>query len=557
MKKLILCVILIPIIVNVNGQLRQFYKVDYSGSASWNNNLVEITHVITGNEGSNVLQVEFRFWEPFSYGSTGDHNIQGIPNFYVTPSPDNIISDGNRKTYIWDNINMPEFTITKSFWANTDVNLGPGFYYHDIYPVSSVPNEYLVATDSIQADHWSIESMALNLTSNISDNKIYDAVTEIAKFIVSEIKYKTGGGTPQDAVSVLDSHEGDCKGQSQLMVAMLRSLGIPAAVVGGYMLRNPYNLPLPPGNDPISAGGNQGRHAIIQVYYPSVNKWVQGDPQGFVHFYDQNFVVNTKNSPDDITHTWMHPICGDGCDVQQTWTSGQFSWTTNNYQYKDHSVFYGNKMEDGNLLVSAYKYDPVTGIGDKITIEDPPGGLPDNTYAFFLDDELSFYGNFHSASGATLKMCYWSIDLYHSAGEFELLAGQSLELWQPTTPTSIPAYNWANWIESDDIYGKVKVLCELSDGDFVYDDHHIRLTNECAPTLFENQTVNSNQTVDYCHTVLRDIVVNGATLTIISEKAVVEDNVTVQNGAKLIINANQVQIDKNFEVEIGSELIIE
>ncbi len=78
----------------------------------------------------------------------------------------------------------------------------------------------------------------------------------------------------------------------------------------------------------------------------------------------------------------------------------------------------------------------------------------------------------------------------------------------------------------------------------------------CQPKYFENQTVQSDKTINYCHTVLRNVVVSGATLIINSDKAVIEDNVTVQDGAKLIINADNVRIDKNFETELGSKLVI-
>ena len=372
MKKLVLCVILMLIFINVNGQLPTFYKIDYTGSAS--GNYINADQIMTiDGYGGNVQWFEISFWEPRSFGSVLDHNRQIVSNYYVYPSTDDISSDGYRKTYLYNNINKLTFIHRLSIWADTYVDLGQGFYYTDTYPVSGVPYEYLAATDSIQADHWSIESMALNLTTNISDNKIYDAVTEIAKFIKSEVKYKTGGGTLQDAVSVLNSFEGDCRGQSNLMVAMLRSLGIPAVVAEGYMLGEHYNLPLPPGNDPIAMGGSQGPHGIYEVYYPSVDKWVQSDPQTFLHFNDQNFIKTNANTDESMAHVSMRYYCGPGiyCGREETYDS-DFGSTTNNYQYKDHSVFYGNNLEDGNTLISAYKYEFTTGIGDKITIEDPP-----------------------------------------------------------------------------------------------------------------------------------------------------------------------------------------
>ncbi len=560
MKKYLLYTVLMTIIVQVYGQPKQYIKIDYSGNASGNNIQMEIEHVFSAQ---NITSLEISIWQPFNYGHDNQHNSQTIQNFSVHPTPDHTYSDGNRKTYIYGDINAPNFTFRKTYNAETNVNLGAGFYSHDTYPVTSVPEEYLMATDSIQADNEDILMLALVLTMELSENRIHDAVTELAKFMRSEISYRAAG--PQNAAYVLNKGSGNCRGQTNLMVAMLRSLGIPTRYVSGVVLNDePFSLPSLPGNDPITIGDPNsmpGRHAIYEVYYPSIGQWVQGDPQHWVHFYHQNFIKGSDNPPDDINSIQVLYNATGEWTWQRTKTS-TFGSITNNYQYVDFEVFTGSGIDDGNLLFSVYADDTPIGVGDYITIEDPPEGapFPDNTYEFYLGDELSFYANFYSYSGNTyLVGCDWSIDLYHSEGEFELLSGYALEIWQPTTPYSIPDYEWARWPDSDEILGKVKVLCLLNDGDYVYDDHPIKLNDECIPEFFTNQNVWYNTTINHCHTVVRNVTVRGnfsPTLTINSEKVVIEDNVTVQNGAKLIINADNVRIDKNFEAELGSELVI-
>ena len=558
MKKILLYILFMLVIIKVNGQT--YYKLDYSGNASGNNIQMEVDHIFSA---TNIKRLEFRIYEPLSYAYDNLHNSQTIQNFSVHPAPDITYSDGNRKTYIYDDINTPNFTFRKTYNATTNVNLGLGFYSHDTYPVTSVPAEYLMATDSIQADNVNIVMLAQQLTSNLSENRIHDAVTEIAKYIVSYISGREEQ-KDQDAVSVLNKGSGNCRGQTNLMVAMLRSLGIPARNVGGLLLNEPFLLPVMPGNNPITRGASgPGRHAVYEVYYPSLGKWVQGEPQGYVHFNHQNF-IKTSYPPDNINaFELLYQATGEL--TRLTNIKSTFGSTTNNYKYEDYEVFTGPPTTEGNLLISVYNNDIGTGVGDYIVIQDPPENapFPANTYDFYLDDELSFYFHFYSYSGSTYYTeCDWTIDLYHSEGEFELLSGNSLEIWQPMTPYSIPDFEWAKWPDSDEIVGKVKALCLLNDGDFVYDDHAIRLKNECKPYFITDQILSYNSIFNECHLVLRNVEIRkrrrtSPSITINAEKAVLEDNVAVHSDSKLQINANYLQIDKNFEVQLGGELIIE
>jgi hypothetical protein len=69
---------------------------------------------------------------------------------------------------------------------------------------------------------------------------VQEAVTVIFNWIVDTFTYDAGRGTPQDGRSVFYSKRGSCVGYTNLAIAMLRSLGIPARYAHGY---------LPPGYD--------------------------------------------------------------------------------------------------------------------------------------------------------------------------------------------------------------------------------------------------------------------------------------------------------------------
>jgi len=117
---------------------------------------------------------------------------------------------------------------------------------------------------------------------------VQEAVTSIFNWIVDNFTYDAGRGTPQDGRSVFYSKRGSCVGYTNLSIAMLRSLGIPARYAHGY---------LPPGYDwgiskkywgvQISGGGY---HAWVEVYYPDVG-WCFSDLLHSKNFVDPFHVL--------------------------------------------------------------------------------------------------------------------------------------------------------------------------------------------------------------------------------------------------------------------------
>jgi hypothetical protein len=113
-------------------------------------------------------------------------------------------------------------------------------------------------------------------------------VTVIFNWIVDNFIYDAGRNTPQDGRSVFYSKRGSCVGYTNLSIAMLRSLGIPARYAHGY---------LPPGYDwgiskkywgvQISGGGY---HAWVEVYYPDVG-WCFSDLLHSKNFVDPFHVL--------------------------------------------------------------------------------------------------------------------------------------------------------------------------------------------------------------------------------------------------------------------------
>lgn len=112
------------------------------------------------------------------------------------------------------------------------------------------------------------------------------AVKALMSKIFTEFKFApeaTHIGTP--LIEVLEKKRGVCQDFAHVMLACLRSLGIPARYVSGYLLTNP-----PEGQARLI--GADASHAWIAVYCPVLG-WVDFDPTN-------NVIPNTEH----ITVAW-------------------------------------------------------------------------------------------------------------------------------------------------------------------------------------------------------------------------------------------------------------
>jgi hypothetical protein len=139
---------------------------------------------------------------------------------------------------------------------------------------------FLIPEKDIPVTEGAIGSQAKQLTQNAQT--VQEAVAAIFHWIVDNHTYDAGPNTPQDGRSVFYSKRGSCVGYTNLAIAMLRAINIPARYAHGY---------LPPGYDwgiskkywgvQISGGGY---HGWVEIYYPDVG-WVFSDL-----LHSQNFV---------------------------------------------------------------------------------------------------------------------------------------------------------------------------------------------------------------------------------------------------------------------------
>jgi transglutaminase-like putative cysteine protease len=100
---------------------------------------------------------------------------------------------------------------------------------------------------------------------------LLDAVTSLCSRIHADFAYAPGSTSVATPLSeVFDQREGVCQDFAHVGIACLRSIGLPARYVSGYLETNP-----PPGRPKLS--GVDGSHAWLSVLVPDAG-WLDVDP---------------------------------------------------------------------------------------------------------------------------------------------------------------------------------------------------------------------------------------------------------------------------------------
>lgn len=135
---------------------------------------------------------------------------------------------------------------------------------------NSISEKYLNKTDLVQVG----DKELLTLLSQIKldrNSDLIEAVTQIYTYVSKDIK-TTGFSGKTDALTALRLREASCNGKSRLMVGLLRTLGIPARLVGGIIL---------------NSGKKTVSHQWLEVLIG--NQWVTMDPT------NKHFAETPKN----------------------------------------------------------------------------------------------------------------------------------------------------------------------------------------------------------------------------------------------------------------------
>ncbi|HEY9060459.1 MAG TPA: transglutaminase domain-containing protein [Pseudobacteroides sp.] len=143
-----------------------------------------------------------------------------------------------------------------------------------------------------------------NLAKSITDNKSnrYDKVKSIERYLSKNYKYTlTPDDTPtgRDFVDyfLFDLKKGYCTYYATSMVVMLRTLGIPARYVEGYIVTSGSKK-----GDEYQIT-NEKAHAWVEAYFEGFG-WIKFEPTAA---YASNDPQNNRNSSDDDSRTGSRP----------------------------------------------------------------------------------------------------------------------------------------------------------------------------------------------------------------------------------------------------------
>ncbi len=489
-------------------------------------------------------------------------------SFTETNSTD---SWGNSKSLI--NMTLPssmsynDFTLTLSYSLGTKSDISTVFNPSIGFPLlsSDVWNQkllgYLDPTTNIESNSTEIVSMASNIVNGATNLK--SAVELLASWIAANIKYQA---TSTTALQTFRNKYGNCQGQSCLMIAFCRSLGIPARIDCGDFFRYQMTLPVDsrgstitedPGTNGTFSNQTVG-HAIYEVYYPSIG-WVRGDPaMTTLNFGWPTFLKYASVTDPDIANKRTFSFSAPAGSNLNFSSAQSFSTTvsgfTSSFTYSSTKMISGT--QNNAYIFEPYDNGTKTGFNDKVTIEDAKTGtswtfgqVPLNTYSMTACAPANFYAKFVSE---TTPLTYstsfdWSIVLYHSGGEYVYAQQNGIMtntytpnddgegcFWQPTIGI-LPAYNWA-YDPSGNIYGKVTVTVHINDGDTKYYETSIGVSPR-----------NDIQNITYT----TDTTVNGC-----AELNLTNVNITGTPTVTFNTNGLGMTINGPFEAPLGSTLII-
>lgn len=124
-------------------------------------------------------------------------------------------------------------------------------------------SEFLFTSPFINLRPEFVEFARVNFTSGRS---ILEAAIGLTQRIYSEFQYSsksTDIGTP--AIEALNKREGVCQDFAHILISTLRSIGLPAKYLSGYILTTP-----PPGQTRLIGG--DASHAWASIYIPSIDE---------------------------------------------------------------------------------------------------------------------------------------------------------------------------------------------------------------------------------------------------------------------------------------------
>lgn len=259
----------------------------------------------TVNKGT-VSSFSFRFALPATFRSrTVNQSIEGLEaSLTPRPSSSTVETDrfGNRfQKVTWENVNQ-DIRVKLDYTATIHTEL-TALNSKASFPLGGQADSegiYLKTSEMVQSNSPEIARLARQLTSGAKSE--YEAVMSVTNWVADNIKY-TFNPPQYDASYTLATRSGNCQNFAHLSIALLRSVGIPARIVGGITLKDSWKVPIDARNSIVQSMG-QGGHAWLEVWFPDLG-WLPYDPQQSKQFTSTRHIKQSHGIDSrDINDTW-------------------------------------------------------------------------------------------------------------------------------------------------------------------------------------------------------------------------------------------------------------
>ncbi|GAA4232029.1 transglutaminase family protein [Postechiella marina] len=220
----------------------------------------------------------------------------------ITPNPSSLHEDSdffkNSITRFSIQQQHKELIVTAKSLVERNYGLQPDIYTSKACQETTL-NDALAALKTLDAEVLDVRQFVLDsvLINKISDDihqyaiksfkpdrSVFEAANELMERIFNEFKFDPKFSTVATPIDeVMKEKKGVCQDFAQIAIACIRSVGLPARYVSGYI----ETLP-PPGKEKLV--GTDASHAWFSVYIPSFG-WVDFDPTNNQIPKDQHIIV--------------------------------------------------------------------------------------------------------------------------------------------------------------------------------------------------------------------------------------------------------------------------
>jgi transglutaminase-like putative cysteine protease len=198
--------------------------------------------------------------------------------------------------------------------TDTDDEIDASVRYPFAYSAEDMPD----LLRSIERHHpdpdGALEAWARRFTHAGRPTRVLGMLAEMTRAIREQFTYgvRLRGG-PQTPIETLELGTGSCRDLAMLMIEAVRSLGLAARFVSGYI----YSPSAPHGDEPRRGGGHT--HAWVRVYLPSCG-WVEFDPTNGIVGNNDLIRVAVARDPRQalpLHGAWSGPASAyEGMDVE-------------------------------------------------------------------------------------------------------------------------------------------------------------------------------------------------------------------------------------------------